>query len=189
LEDNLWIVDPIDGTTNFAHGIPLAGVIIAYARKGVVEYGCIYDPFRDEYFSAWRGKGATMNGQTINCCSAKQLKDSVVCTGSPPNISSLNACLRGTNLISSEVRTVRMLGSAAIMLAWVASGKLNAYFEADLNVWDLAAGSLIISESGGRVTDVWGNPYELKTRNIVASSSGIHDALLERLQVARMWME
>lgn len=188
-EDHLWIVDPIDGTTNFAHGMPLAGIIIAYCSKGVVEFGLIYDPFRDELFTAHRGCGAYLNGKKITCCATKELKDSVVCTGSPPNIASLNACLRATNLISSEVRTVRMLGSAAIMLGWVACGRVTAYFEADMSVWDIAAGCLIISEAGGQVSDVWGKPYELKTRNLVSSNGIIHAQLLGRLTVAKMWIE
>jgi len=188
VEDHLWIVDPIDGTTNFAHGQPLAGVIIAYAQKGVVQFGCIYDPFRDEMFTAWRGGGAFLNGTPISCCSTNDLKDSVISTGSPPNIESLHACLRATNLISSEVRTMRMLGSAAIMLAWVACGRLTAYFEADMNSWDTQAGALIIHEAGGRVTDVFGDEFTLTTRNLVASNGKIHDALTTRLKVAKMWI-
>jgi myo-inositol-1(or 4)-monophosphatase len=145
-EEHLWIVDPIDGTTNFAHGMPLSGVIIAYANYGVTKYGLIYDPFRNEFFTAWKGKGAFLNNKPISCCKTSELNKSVVCTGSPPNLKALEACLRATNLISSKVRTVRMLGSAAIMLSWIANGRLTAYFEADLNVWDLAAGfiSLLI---------------------------------------------
>ena len=112
VKDNLWIVDPIDGTTNFAHGIPLCGIIIAYASKGEVLYGCIYDPFRltrslisllhslshslfrNELFDAYKNEGAYLNGKSIRCCSTHELKQSVVCTGSPPNFSSLEACLR-----------------------------------------------------------------------------------------------
>ena len=188
-EEHLWVVDPIDGTTNFAHGMPMAGIIIAYCSKGVVQFGLIYDPFRDELFSAWRGCGAYLNGKEIRCCATNELKDSVVCTGSPPNIASLNACLRATNLISSEVRTMRMFGSAAIMLGWVACGRLTAYFEADMSVWDIAAGCLIISEAGGQVSDVWGKPYVLETRNLVSSNGRIHSELLAKLQAAKMWIE
>lgn len=187
-EDHLWIVDPIDGTTNFAQGQPLAGVIIAYAQKGVVQFGCIYDPFMDEMFTAWRGGGAYLNGSPISCCATNELKDSVICTGSPPNIDSLNACLRATNLISSEVRTMRMLGSAAIMLAWVACGRLTAYFEADMNCWDTQAGALIVQEAGGRVSNVFGDEFILTSRNLVASNGKIHDVLTSRLKVSKMWI-
>ena len=187
-EEHLWICDPIDGTTNFAQGQPLAAVIIAYCSRGVVQFGCIYDPFRDEMFTAWIGMGAFLNDRPIRCCSTQQLKDSVVCTGSPPNIESLNACLRATNLLSPKVRTVRMLGSAAIMLAWVAMGRMTAYFEADMHSWDIAAGSLIITEAGGRVTDVWGGSYTLTTRSLVASNGVVHDLLLPELIEARMYL-
>lgn len=189
-EEHLWIVDPIDGTTNFAHGLPICGVIIAYASKGQVIHGCIHDPFFNETFTANKGKGAFLNGQQIKCCNTDELKSSVVCTGSPPNFKSLEACLRAQNILSSQVRTMRMLGSAATMLSWIAAkGRVTAYFEADLNVWDLAAGALIITEAGGKVTDVWGNDYTLGTRNLVASNGKIHDKLLAILQEAEMWIK
>ena len=139
--EHLWIIDPVDGTTNFAHGQSLCGVILAYASKGKIEFGCIYDPFLNELFTAWDGQGAFLNGKRIHCCNTPEMKSSVVCTGSPPNLLSLAACLRATNLISAEVRTMRMYGSAAIMLSWLACGRVTAYFEADMNVWDLAAGA------------------------------------------------
>ena len=139
--EHLWIIDPVDGTTNFAHGQSLCGVILAYTSKGKIEFGCIYDPFLNELFTAWDGQGAYLNGKRIHCCDTPEMKSSVVCTGSPPNLLSLAACLRATNLISADVRTMRMYGSAAIMLSWLACGRVTAYFEADMNVWDLAAGA------------------------------------------------
>jgi myo-inositol-1(or 4)-monophosphatase len=187
--DHLWIIDPIDGTTNFAHGQPLCGIILAYASKGRVVFGCIYDPFRNEIFTAWEGQGAFLNGEKINCCNTLELASSIVCTGSPPNIQSMQACLRATNLLSAEVRTMRMLGSAAIMLSWLACGRVTSYFEADMNVWDLAAGCLIVKEAGGTVTDVWGGEYKLQTRNLVASNGNIHEELLSRLIVAECWIK
>ena len=186
--EHLWIVDPIDGTTNFALGIPLCGVIIAYASRGTVMGGYIYDPNRDEMFTAWRGKGTYLNGNRIQCCDTETLQDSVVCTGSPPNFDSLQGCLRATNLISARVRTVRYLGSASIMLSWLAMGRIAAYFETDMNVWDVAAGALMVQEAGGRVTDVWGGDYNLATRNLVSSNGKIHKELLEVLVKAEMWM-
>ena len=127
---SLWICDPIDGTTNFAHGMPLSGIILAFVSNGELVFGMIHDPFRNETFTAWKGKGAYLNGKRIHCCQTKLLKDAVVCTGSPPNIKSLNACLRATNLISKDVRTMRMLGSACHMTSWLACGRVTAYFEA-----------------------------------------------------------
>lgn len=169
--------------------MPLSGVIISYASKGKVQLGIIYDPYRDEMFTAWRGHGAFLNDKKISCCRTDSLKASVVSTGSPPNFKSLEACLRATNLLSPQVRTMRMLGSAATMLSWVACGRLTAYFEADLNVWDLAAGALLINEAGGKVTDVWGKEFELSTRNLVASNGCIHDSLLSQLQASEMWIK
>jgi len=163
-------------------------VIIAFASKGIVQFGCIYDPFRKEMFTAWKGQGAYLNGNKISCCKSDNLKTSIVFTGSPPNQYSLEACLRATELLSPQVRTIRMLGSASIMLAWVACGRSTAYFETDLNVWDLAAGCLIIVEAGGQVTDVWGVDYNLLTRNLVASNKVIHSELLSVLREAKMWM-
>lgn len=186
--DHLWIVDPLDGTTNFAHGMPLSGVIIAHAMKGSVVFGLIYDPYRNETFTAWKGRGAFLNGKPISTCSTSSLKSSVIATGSPPNFKSLEACLRATNRLSPQVRTMRMLGSAATMLSWVACGRLTAYFEADLNAWDLAAGALLITEAGGCATDVWGENYTLRTRNIVASNGNIHNVLLDELVKSEMWM-
>lgn len=144
---SLWICDPIDGTTNFAHGMPLSGIILAFVSNGELVYGMIYDPFRNETFSAWKGKGAYLDGKRIQCCKTSLLKDAIVCTGSPPNLSSLNACLRATNLISKDVRTMRMLGSASHMTSWLACGRVTAYFEAGRYALNfLYDGSLIISK-------------------------------------------
>lgn len=186
--EHLWIVDPIDGTTNYAHGIPLVGVIIAYARQGVVQHGMIYDPFRDELFFAWKGRGAFLNNQRITCDAIRSLDTAVVCTGSPPNIESLEACLRVTAVLSPYVHSVRMFGSAAIMLAWIACGRVSAYVEADLNAWDLAAGALLVEEAGGRVTDVWQQDLKLTTRNLVATNGHLHQHIIAKATEARMWM-
>ena len=186
--EHLWIVDPIDGTTNFACNMRLSGVIIAYVSDKQVQFGCIYDPYHDEMFTAWKNHGAyltTQNRKTkIYVCDSPSLSKSVVCTGSPPNFDSLDACLRAQQEISKDVRTVRILGSAAINLAWVACGRMSAYFEADMNVWDIAAGSLIIQEAGGKVTDVDNNEYTLLTRNFVGTNGLIHKELTERLRNA-----
>ena len=151
-------------------------------------HGCIYDPYHNEIFTAWTGKGAYLNGNQITCCSTEAMEQAVVCTGSPPNIDALNGCLRVTEILSKKVRTVRMIGSAALMTAWIACGRVTAYVETDLNIWDSAAGALLIQEAGGRVTDAWGHDYTLKTRNFVGSNGRIHDALLHTVKQARMWM-
>ena len=139
----LWIVDPIDGTTNFVQSLPLVGISIGVAKREASGWelcaGVIVDPFRGEVFAARRGAGATLNGEPI-CVGSEELGDAVVATGFAPTQESLQPMLRGMATVGRKARTLRMLGSAAIMLAWVACGRLSAYFEADLNSWDSAAG-------------------------------------------------
>ena len=186
--EHIWIIDPIDGTTNYACDMKLCGVIISYVNNKEVQFGCIYDPYHDEMFTAWKNHGAYLttkdNKTKISVCDSSSLAKSVVCTGSPPNLDSLDACLRAQLEISKDVRTVRILGSAAINLAWVACGRMAAYFEADMNVWDVAAGSLLIQEGGGTVSDVDGNKYTLLTRNFVGTNGLIHKELTQRLRKA-----
>ncbi len=181
---NLWIVDPIDGTTNFAHSMPLSGVIIAYAEAGIITLGIIYDPFHDEMFVAFKGKGAYCNNLPITVDKAKTISSSVLGTGSPPNIDSLNGCLRAQQVLSDKCRTIRILGAACLNVAWTANGRMSAYFETDMNVWDVAAGALLITEAGGKVTDIDGNPYTLSTRSFVSSNGLIHEELLKYLREA-----
>jgi myo-inositol-1(or 4)-monophosphatase len=178
----LWIVDPIDGTTNFVHGMPLCMPSIAVAFNGKVMVGVIYDCHRDELFTAVRGRGAFLNGQRINVGAQSALGDSIVAMGSPPAIDSLTMSIRGLTALMPQVRTIRMLGSAALMLAWVANGRLTCYWEYDLSAWDIAAGALLIQEAGGRFTDLQGYDFTLKTRKICASNGLVHDELLRVLR-------
>ncbi len=182
--DWLWIVDPIDGTTNFVHGMPLNMPSIAAAYKGQVVAAVIYDPHRDELFTATKGGGSFLNGSRITVGEQSQLGEAVVAMGSPPGEESLAMSLVGVQALMPKVRTIRMLGSAAIMLAWIANGRLTAYWEYDLSSWDIAAGALIIDEAGGTFTDLSGIPFELTTRKIVASNGKIHDELLGVLNEA-----
>lgn len=182
--DWLWIVDPIDGTTNFVHGMPLNMPSIAVAYQGEVVVGVIYDPHRDELFTATKGGGAHLNGAPIRAGDQDTLSDAVVAMGSPPGEESLNMSLVGIQALMPKVRTIRMLGSAAIMLAWIANGRLTAYWEYDLSSWDIAAGALLIQEAGGTFTDLAGEPFGLTTRKIVASNGRIHDELLGVLNEA-----
>jgi myo-inositol-1(or 4)-monophosphatase len=182
--DWLWIVDPIDGTTNFVHGMPLNMPSIAAAYKGRVVVGVIYDPHRDELFTATEGGGSFLNGNPITVGEQSELGDAVVAMGSPPGEESMKMSLIGVQALMPKVRTIRMLGSAAIMLAWIANGRLTAYWEYDLSSWDIAAGALIINEAGGNFTDLAGNLFTLRTRKIVASNGRIHDELLTMLNDA-----
>lgn len=180
----LWIVDPIDGTTNFANGIPLNMPSIAAAYKGEVVVGVIYDPHRNELFTATKGGGAFLDGTPIKVGEQEELGDAVIAMGSPPGDESMQMSLKGIQALMPKVRTIRMLGSAAIMLAWIANGRLTAYWEYDLSSWDISAGALIIQEAGGRFTDLEGNDFNLRTRKICATNGKIHDALLKTLNQA-----
>mmetsp|Transcript_26691 Transcript_26691/g.49543 ORF Transcript_26691/g.49543 Transcript_26691/m.49543 type:complete len:341 (-) Transcript_26691:468-1490(-) len=183
--DWLWIVDPIDGTTNFVNGIPLCMPSIAVAFRGEVVVGVIYDPHRDELFSAMKGHGAYMNEEAIKVGLQDTIGDAVVAMGSPPAAESLEMSLKGVKALMPKVRTIRMLGSAALMLAWVANGRLTCYWEYDLSSWDIAAGALLIEEAGGKFTDLDGQPFNLRVRKIVASCGGnVHEDILKVLNKA-----
>ena len=164
----LWIVDPIDGTTNFVQSLPLVGVSIGVARRSApsapweLVVGVIADPFKEEIFTACAGGGTQLNGEPVRVGS-ECLADAVVATGFAPNERSLRPMVRGISAVGAKARTIRMLGSAAIMLAWVACGRLSAYFEADLNAWDTAAGVLLVREAGGVVTDLTGGDFGIAT--------------------------
>lgn len=180
--DWLWIVDPIDGTTNFVHGMPLCMPSVAVAHKGEVVVGVIYDPHRDELFTAVRGGGAYMNGDRISVGSQSVIGDAIVAMGSPPGEESMRMSLRGVQALMPKVRTIRMIGSAALMLAWVANGRLTCYWEYDLSSWDIAAGALLVMEAGGRFTDLAGKDYNLRTRKMIATNGKVHDEILTVLQ-------
>ena len=164
----LWVVDPIDGTTNFAQGMPMSVISIGVAHRGKPVVGVILDPFRDELFHAKLSCGAFLNGQRIVCGSESAVEDSVIVAGSPTNLRSIAPSLRGINALMPHCRSIRMLGSAALHLAWIACGRLTAYFEPDLNSWDTAAGAVILREAGGRLTGIF-----VADRSFILNDAGI----------------
>ncbi len=177
-----WLIDPLDGTTNYAHGLPIFAVSVALERAGVVELGVGYDPSRDECFVAERGHGATMNGEAIRVSSVDTLDQALLVTGFPYDIRTTAV----TNLpeyaaLSVRAQAVRRLGSAVLDLCWVACGRLEGYWEFSLGPWDMAAGGLIVGEAGGRVTSVHGGPWRLDGPGILASNGLVHDAVLSGL--------
>jgi len=194
----LWIVDPIDGTTNFVNSIPLCMPSIAVAdSSGEICIGVIHDPHRNETYAAIRGRGAYLNGVRIHCRASSGgssseeddddvlLGDAIIAMGSPPATESMQMSLAALPYLMPRVRTVRMLGSAALMLAWVAHGRLTAYWEYDLSSWDVAAGSILIEEAGGRMTDLNNERWNLRTRKICGSVGGtVHDEILDVLREA-----
>jgi myo-inositol-1(or 4)-monophosphatase len=178
----LWIVDPIDGTTNFVHGFPFFTVSIALAYKGEVIVGVVYDPSRDELFVAEKGKGAYVKGKKMSVSKEDALVDSLVASGFPADHEyALPINLKGIQAIAPKVRNIRVAGSAALHLAYLAAGRLTGFWEIGLNAWDIAAGALLIQEAGGTVSDTIGNPYTLTVRNVMASNGLIHQELQSEL--------
>lgn len=175
-----WIIDPIDGTVNFAHGIPICCVSIGLEKNGKVLMGAVYNPFLDEFFFAEKGKGATLNGTPIYVTQKNDVYASCLVTGFPYSyLDSENGPLEVFGRLIRKGVPVRRLGSAAIDLCWVAAGRFDGFYEHKLNAWDSAAGFLMVEEAGGKVTDFEGNPYSLYQPHIVATNGKIHDPLLD----------
>ncbi len=184
-EEYLWIIDPIDGTTNFVHGFPFYSVSIALAKNGEVVLGVIYDPSRDEMFVAEKNKGAYVHGARMNVSGEQRLSEGLIAVGFPADpVAKLPINLRGIEALAPKARSLRAGGSAALHLANVAAGRLSGYCEVGLNVWDVAAGALLVAESGGQVTDTQGTPYHLGVRHIAATNGALHTELLNVLKEA-----
>lgn len=180
--DYVWIVDPIDGTTNYVHGFPFYSISIALAYRGQVIVGVIYDPSRDELFLAERGKGAYVHGRKMQVSAEATLQDSLIATGFPSEpLQALPRNMEQLREMVPRVRNVRSSGSAALHMAYVAAGRLSGFWEVGLNAWDIAAGSLLVEESGGKVTDARGEPYHLGVRDVVGSNGRIHGEFLQAL--------
>ncbi|PKO05822.1 MAG: inositol monophosphatase [Chloroflexi bacterium HGW-Chloroflexi-3] len=180
--EKCWIIDPLDGTTNFAHGYPLFGVSIALEIKGSIVLGVVFIPMLDEIFVAERGKGAYRNGAPIQVSHVNDLQQSLLASGFPYDAwtNSDNNTHEWAALLKSVV-SCRCDGTAAIDLCHVAAGVLDGYWELDLEAWDMAAGSLIVEESGGHVSLPDGKSFNIYQRGILASNSNIHKALIEKL--------
>ena len=173
--DERWIVDPLDGTTNFAHGYPIFCVSIAYERAGEILAACVYAPALGELFAAERGAGATRNGERISVSRIERLGDALTCTGFHPADFERNG--RCFEAVSHRAQAVRRDGSAALDLAFTACGRFDAFWEFDLAPWDVAAGWLLVTEAGGRVTRVDGRAHAVDARSILASNARVHDEL------------
>ncbi len=176
-----WIIDPLDGTTNYAHGYPCFCVSIALARAGEIEIAAIYDPTRDEMFAAERGQGATLNGRRMRVSNVEDLNAAMLCTGFPYNVRERPNFEREFANFTMTAQAVRRDGSAAIDLAYVACGRFDGFWEDGLNPWDVAAGVLLIKEAGGTVTDFRGAPLDIYTPKVLASNGLIQDAMMRVL--------
>ena len=181
-----WIVDPLDGTTNYAHGLPLFGVSIALEADGRVVLGVVYDPVHDELFVAERGAGAFVNDKKLAVSRATTLDESLLATGFPYNIRETDDNnLREYAAFSVRAQGARRLGSAVLYLAWVAAGRFDGYWELRVGPWDVAAGSLLVEEAGGRVTGLDGAPLDIERPTVLASNGIIHDEMLAVLREVR----
>src|SRR4030066_1505537 len=178
-----WIVDPLDGTTNYIHGYPVFSVSIALAVKGDIIAGVILDPLRNELFTAEKGKGAFLNNNPIGVSDISALKESLISTGFPfRKKKNIDLYLMLFKNLFYKVSDIRRAGSAAIDLAYLASGRCDGFFEIGLGPWDIAAGSILIKEAGGIITDFGGGEDFLKTGNVVAGPPTLHEEMLKEVR-------
>jgi len=178
-----WIIDPLDGTTNFTHGLPIFCVSIGLEIKGELALGVVYDPNSEEMFTAQRGKGAFLNNRKITVSRTSKLIESLVVTGFPYDVrQKADELVRHFNNFLKEAQAVRRLGSAALDLCYVAAGRFDGFWEVSLNPWDMAAGVLIVEEAGGRVTDLRGFPSTIYKQQMLATNGLVHEQMVEVLK-------
>jgi myo-inositol-1(or 4)-monophosphatase len=184
--DYLWVIDPLDGTTNFLHGFPVFSVSIAIKYKGRLEHGVVYDPLRQEIFSASQGRGAQLNDRRIRVSRCRALRDALLGTGFPfRDLEHLDTYLAVFRELLTSSAGIRRAGSAALDLAYVACGRLDGFWEFGLKEWDMAAGALLIVEAGGFVSDFEGQDRYLDTGHVVAGVDKVHAAILRAVRRRR----
>jgi len=178
-----WIVDPLDGTSNFLHGIPQFAISVALRREGTVVAGVVYNPANDELFTAERGKGAFLNDQRVRVAERRRLIDAVVACGLPHHgRGDLELFRHEFTAVQDKVAGLRRFGAATLDLAWVAAGRFDAFWERDLSPWDMAAGLLLVREAGGFITDLDGGDAMLTKGHILAGNETMHRELLRLLR-------
>lgn len=181
--DFVWVIDPLDGTTNFIHGFPQYAVSIALKYKGRIEVGVVYDPLRDELFTAKRGGGAMLNNRRIRVTGLSSMKGALIGTGFPFKVPHhLDAYLAMFRAITIDSAGIRRAGSAALDLAYLAAGRLDAFWEIELKEWDMAAGILLVKEAGGVATDFSFNDNYLESGNLIAGSPRMHQLMYQLIE-------
>lgn len=184
-QDYRWIIDPIDGTTNFAHGLPLFVVSIALEYRGDLVAGVVYHPSTDELFAAERGGGAFLRRNShraaLQVSDLPTVADSIVATGLPYEIRETSRNIPEIARLMRTAIEVRILGAAALHLAYVAAGRIAAFWEPGLSAWDIAAGALLVHEAGGRLSDMQGRPFHINCRDVLATNGRVHDEMLKLL--------
>jgi len=185
-KDHQWIIDPLDGTTNFAHRLPIYAISIAFAVKGETIMGMVLNPASGEFFTATRCQGARLNGKPIHVSNINRMIDTLLVTGFPYDTADIfeDLMVRFTSCLKAT-QGIRRLGSAALDLCYVACGWLDGFWEQNLNPWDTAAGALIVSEAGGKVTDFKGQNYQPMKKQILATNTRIHKDMLKLLAIRR----
>jgi myo-inositol-1(or 4)-monophosphatase len=179
-----WIIDPLDGTVNFAHGFPMFCVSIACETDGLLTYGVIYDPLRDELFEARRGAGASLNGRPIRVSRTDRLERALIATGFPYDIRErVPETLARLGRMLANTQGVRRAGSAALDLCYVACGRVDGFYEENLKPWDTAAGLVIVTEAGGKITTFDDRDYDLDSPNILASNGVLHDKIIDIIKI------
>lgn len=181
--EHLWVIDPLDGTNNFAHGIPQFAVSVAYYRAGRAECGVVYQPLRDEWYVASRGKGAYHNGQRVSVSRNGQLNEILVGVGFYYDRGLIMEETLGAirDLFHAQIHGIRRFGAASLDLCWVGLGRFGAFFEFELAPWDFAAGRLFVEEAGGQVTTCHGESLRLSKSSILASNGCVHDQVLAKV--------
>jgi myo-inositol-1(or 4)-monophosphatase len=182
--EHLWVIDPLDGTNNFAFGIPHFGTSIAYYRGGVPMVGVVVDPLRDDWYVAERGKGAKKNGELATVCDHAKLQNTICGTGFYYDRGEMmSRTLRSIeSLFHANVQGVRRMGAATLDLSWVGCGQFGAFFEYQLSPWDFAAAKLFVTEAGGKVTDCEGNEIGLESTSVLATNGLLHEEVLRLVQ-------
>ena len=184
--EHLWIIDPLDGTTNFVHGVPHYCISIALMERGVITQGLVYDPIRNELFTASRGRGAFLNDRRIRVSKRTRIDESLIGTGFPFRmVSELDAYFAILRPVMERAAGVRRAGAAALDMAYTAAGRFDAFFEMGLKPWDVAAGSLLVTEAGGLVGDFAGNASYFESEQIVAGAPKVFSAMIPLLESAR----
>ncbi|HEX8163519.1 MAG TPA: inositol monophosphatase family protein [Pyrinomonadaceae bacterium] len=177
-----WIIDPLDGTTNYAHGYPCFCVSVALEQAGEIVVGVVYDPTREELFAAERGGGATLNGRRVRVSDVEEINGAMVCTGFPYDVRDRGDFARHFRNFIMTAQAVRRDGSAALDLAYVACGRFDGFWEEGLRPWDVAAGRLLVEEAGGRVSRYDGSEFRIYEPPILASNGLLHDAMMRVLE-------
>ncbi len=181
-----WIVDPLDGTTNYLHGYPHYAVSIALMRKGVLDQGVIFDPIRNEMFTASRGKGASLNNRRIRVSNVSRMQNALIGTGFPfKAIHRIDEWVKVFRGVLPRTSGVRRAGSAALDLAHVAAGRFDGFWEMDLSIWDIAAGCLLVQEAGGLITDFDGGQNHLESGDVIAANTNLFSELLDIVKKSR----